>query len=234
MGTRASQRGLSYQVKSREVAGGQYRPFACAACHVCETNKEIRLNQPNNNPELIQQKFRAEGWDFDAWNTRGVTCPDCLRKRREGRHGDSGKKGGNILTLHTTQRPPVASVAVAASQGGARLPDKTELTVPERARVRDILIGTFDEKAGQYSEGWSDARVAKEAGDLPIKLIADLRDVAFGPLRSIVELEPLKVEMVDLDKRLREHQRQGAALAEDFGRVRQRLDETAQRLGVKP
>lgn len=105
--------------------------------------------------------------------------------------------------------------------------------MPERARVRDILIGTFDEKAGQYSEGWSDARVAKEAGDLPAKLIADLRDVAFGPLRSVIELEPLKAAIDAMDKRIEDHRQVGDAISRDQAELRRRLHEAAKSLGVR-
>lgn len=220
MGERAATRGLSYQVKSRAVPGGEFRPFACSACHVCELGHEIRLTG-KNNPEIVEQKFRAAGWTFDAWNARRVICPDCIAKRTAARHGESGRKEGEkVVTLTLPAKPAAAAVP----QGGALPPNRTELTVEERARIRTVLGGTFDEAAGQYSDGWSDMRVAQEAGGLPPKLVADFREVAFGPLRSVIEIEPIKADLAALEKRM----------AEEIATLRRRLDEAQRQLGVRP
>lgn len=226
---------LSYQVKSRLVAGGEYRPFACAACHACGTNKEIRQGDRSNNPEAVEKKFRAEGWEFSAWNPREITCPQCIAKRRDTRRGESGRKGEGEKAV------PTLTLNTPASADAVRPPNKTELTVEERALVRNLLGGCFDEKAGQYSEGWSDQRVAREAGDLPHKLVADLRDLAFGPVRSVSEIEVLRADLAALEKKALDEiarvQAEVATFSAPFGmeiqRLRQRLDEANKRLGVK-
>lgn len=230
---------LSYQVKSRPVPGGEFRPFACASCHACGAHKELRMPSQSNNPEAVEKKFRAEGWAFSAWSAREITCPTCLEKRGERRRGESGRpadrakeEGAEVVTLTLKSQPVDAAV---------RPPNKTELTVEERAKVRNILAGTFDEAVGQYSEGWSDQRVAEEAGGLPPKLVADLREIAFGPVRSVSEIEVLRTDLAALETNalaeIARIQAEVATFSAPFGmeiqKLRQRLDEANKRLGVK-
>lgn len=232
MGQRAGARGLSYQVKSREVPGGEFRPFACCSCHLCQAIGEVRLPGHSNNPEAVEQKYRAQGWEFSAWNAREITCPKCIAPRRQTRRGESGRKqqGENVVTLTLKNTP--AGAADQASD--VRPPNKTELSVEEKARVRTILAGTFDEATGQFSEGWSDLRVAQEAGDLPPKLVADLREIAFGPVRSVSEIETLRTAVTALEtKAADEVARITEAVAAEVGNLRQRLDDALRRLGVR-
>lgn len=222
--------GLSYSIKSKPVAGGGLRPFACVTCHACAGVKEVLLNGPAKRPDRLAERFQDEGWEFDAFNASRITCPDCIARRAAARRGESGRPEaspvaslkGNVVTLH-----------LKSEAGIALPPNKTELTVEERGRVRDVLIGTFDEKAGQYSEGWSDRRVAEEVGGVPSKLVADLREIAFGPLRSIVELEPVAARLNEMDARLEAVAREAVALKDEAAKLRALLGDTAKRLGVR-
>lgn len=231
---------IAYLIKSKPVAGGALRPFAIATCHGCAAVKEIRLNGPARHPDLIGQKFASEGWAFDPFNPNRITCPGCLARRAAGRRGESARavsvlpplqddpRGAPVVPLHLK---PVAPKPVAPVL--ALPPNKTELTVAERARVRDTLVGTFDEKAGQYSEGWSDLRVAEEVGGVPAKLVADLREIAFGPLRSVVELDPLQARLDQAEARVETILRDLAAVRDEQAKLRQALADTAKRLGVR-
>ena len=227
--------GLSYSIKSKPVADGALRPFAVAACHACGAGKEMRLTGPAKNVEQIAQKFHSHGWEFDSFNASRVVCPDCIARRAVARRGDSPKPTPEPQTVEraTVTLKPVASPPPSTSASLALPPNKTELTVEERARVRDTLVGTFDEKTGQYSEGWSDIRVAEEVGGVPPKLVADLREIAFGPLRAVAEFEPLAGRLDQVDARVEALLREVASLGEEQGRLRQALAEASKRLGVR-
>lgn len=240
MGVGAARRGLAYVVKSKDIAGS-FRPFATAHCHRCEQAKELRVPGNSNNPEQVQKAFRADGWEFDSWNARRCICPTCIKARNDERHGDSGRREGeNIVTLHkapggaSSPAPAAPAPAVVPARPVLALPpNKSELSVDERSRVRTLLGGTFDEAAGQYSEGWSDQRVAKEAGGLPPKLIADLREAAFGPILEVAELEPIKAEFAKLEQRFDQHLKASDVLKAELATLRDRLAETSKRLGVR-
>ena len=191
------------------------------------------LKGPTKNLDLLTQKFRSHGWEFDPFNASRIVCPDCLA-RRAGPAPPTSE--GPAVTVKPV--PVVVSVPGGAPKSPppaplALPPNKTELTVEERARVRDTLVGTFDEKTGQYSEGWSDIRVAEEVGGVPPKLVADLREIAFGPLRAVAEFEPLAGRLDQVDARVEALLREVASLGEEQGRLRQALAEASKRLGVR-
>ena len=72
---------------------------------------------------------------------------------------------------------------------------------------------------------------------MPPKLVADLREIAFGPLVAIVELEPVTVRLNELDARLEAHietmRREAASIKDEQAKLRGLLGDTAKRLGVR-
>ena len=67
--------------------------------------------------------------------------------------------------------------------------------------------------------------------------MADLREIAFGPLVAIVELEPVTVRLNELDARLEAHietmRREAASIKDEQAKLRGLLGDTAKRLGVR-
>lgn len=226
MSRAASTRALAYTVKSREVAGGEFRPFACANCARCSIEKVLRLNRPQNNPELVQKQFIEAGWLFDAWNARKVLCPECQKAAAEQRRGESPNKQ-NVVPMMKSQgmseAKPVLSLAAP--------PNKTHLTVKEREMLRDFLSGLFDADKGFYLDAYTDARVAEEK-KLPEALVRDYREIAFGPLRSVPELDALKSELAALEGVAEKLSVELACLRADIVKARESIDTTARRLGV--
>ena len=246
MSRAASNRGLAYRVKSIPMAGDVRRPHAVAVCHGCGAEKQVSLGGGKNNPERIQREFREDGWAFDAWNLSKVLCPQCQHKRAAARHGDSGAKAApmpntphNGVDVVKSKEPIVVATVqefVAAAMG---LPAKLELTVEERGKVRDTLGLNFDDKIGQYLEGWSDTRVAKDCGDLPVDLVKALREVAFGPIKSVPAIDALRAEVVAINDRLKllgdlevDLRNKASQLGLDLVEVQSRLSQMAADLGV--
>jgi len=63
------------------------------------------------------------------------------------------------------------------------------------------LQGIFDAPAGLYIEK-SDAIVAKEL-NMPMALVVQYRELAFGPLKSVPELEALAARIDEVEKSIR-------------------------------
>ncbi len=241
MSRAASNRALAYKVKSIPMPGDIRRPYAVAVCHGCGAEKQLALQAGRNNPERIQREFREDGWDFDAWNLSKVFCPQCQRKRAAARHGDSGAKaapmpsipnnGVDVVKDKERNAPAVAPFVVQ--------PLKLELTVEERGKVRDTLGLNFDDKLGSYLEGWSDAKVAKECGDLPVGLVKALREVAFGPIKSVPAIDALRAEIAAINDRLKllgdlevDLRNKARQLGIDLLEAQRRLNQMAADLGV--
>ena len=218
----ASTRGLAYDTPSRAVPGG-YAMFAVAGCQRCPAQHEFRLPKGSNNPEAVQKLFRAEGWRFDAWNRGATRCPACVDKAAANARGESPKEETVV------KRPEPQGGAPAAA---ALPPNKTELTVADRERLRALLDGVFDAAKGFYIEAYSDAKAAAEL-DLPEALVRAYRDLAFGPLKAVPELDEVKAALASLRTRADEAVREAAAIDAAVAALARRVDDTARRLGVK-
>jgi hypothetical protein len=214
-----STRDLSYIVKSLAVdATANFRPHAVAICARCQRVKELKLPSAQHNPEEVAKLYRKDGWDFSLHNAREVVCPQCQARRAQQRRGDSPK--GVVIPM---QQPATSSAAP---------PNKTSLTVAERERARTILDGTFDAAKGFYVGDYSDAKVAAEMA-VPTKLVTDYREVAFGPLKSVPELDTLLVEWRKLKERTEVLLVESQTVASDHFALGKRIDETLTRLGIK-
>lgn len=226
----ASFRGLAYRTTSKAVPGGHHVQVAVATCGRCPAEKSFRLPRGSNNPEAVQKLFRAEGWRLDAWVPGDVRCPACLAAAAEKRRGEKPEKpksnGEKIVTLQIVKDAPAGDVPP-----GGLPPDKTTLTAADRARLRTLLDGLFDADKGYYIEAYSDAKVAAET-DLPEKLVRDYREVAFGPLTAVPELEPLVVDLRGLEERSRTLLADAATVGDQVAALKRRVEETARRLGV--
>ena len=65
-------------------------------------------------------------------------------------------------------------------------------------KVFQLLEENFDGSNGQYSNGYDDAKIAKETG-VSEKAVKDYRTSAFGKLKPPTDLEILKQEVGELE-----------------------------------
>jgi hypothetical protein len=211
-------RPLSYEVKSRLV-GGVMKPHAVTVCVRCKAEGSLAMPRDGHNPEQVQQKFQREGWRFDAWSRGFNVCRSCVEKAA---HKHS--QGGVVVPMKSATAPAVAPAAIAA---------KIEQTSPAlRKRVRDLLAGVFDEDKGFYLDGYSDPRVAAEC-EVAEVVVREIREKAFGPLKSSPELDALGADLAALHKLQAEALQLLTRLSADMADVQRRLDETRARLGIK-
>ena len=67
----------------------------------------------------------------------------------------------------------------------------------ERMRIRHKLDEVFDDSKGMYLDGYSDQRVA-DGLKLPRKMIEQIREAAYGPIRTDPEIEQLRADITTL------------------------------------
>ena len=237
-------RPLSYAIESRRISGAQhYRPHAVAHCASCGNAGAIAISPNHHNPEAIGQKFRDHKWEFNPFQKSGCTCPDCIARRKLARAGESPNRamqpaGGSASPSKRESEPSAAPVPHSSkedktvTQTLTLVPTGAGITVLQRGKVREFLAGTFDEQRGHYLDGYSDARVAKEH-NVPEAAVRELREVAFGPLKSVPELDALLVDQKSLEERSRAHVREAGEISASVTDLRRRLEAAATRLGVR-
>lgn len=243
---------LSYTVETGQKApGGPFLGYASAPCDNkgCETKLHIWLGK-SNNPEDVQLKARRQGWYFDAWARGRNFCPSCVKARKERARGESGKKPPTLMrpeidTSNITESarlvisdPPIntetslnATIkpATGADQGSPRA-----LTVDERLAVRNLLDHKFDDKAGRYTDGYSDQRIGQEVR-VPWASVKAMREIAYGELKGNDELDAVKQVLATVEsklaaaKRILDTAKTGADAAKDvMDKALARVDEAAE------
>lgn len=155
-----------------------------AACAKCGRTEELVWNR-HNNPQSIAKLFERKGWRFDVYAPSRCVCPVCL--------GAGGPKRGGC---------------------GMGFPNKVavgelEATPAQKRRIREMLDGQFDEERGCWLDGFSDQSVAEKL-DLPRLLVTQVREAAYGPIRSDPEVEAMRSDMAALK---REAEQVGGAVA---------------------
>lgn len=99
-----------------------------------------------------------------------------------------------------------------------------KLTPEERFKVRQILDAKFDEQKGYYLEAYTDQKVGAEV-NVPWSAVRELREAAYGPLRSVPELDALMAESTALLERANR-------LAQEAAALHRRVLDTQKNLGV--
>ncbi len=213
-------RPLSYEVRSRLV-GGVWRPHAVARCSRCQTDTALAMPRDGHNPEGVEKMFAREGWKFGAWSKGANACAACVKRAEAAR---KQSEGGVVVHINSRTPAAPATATIVAEKVAAVSPAK-------RKQIRDLLDGNFDEEKGLYLDGYSDAKVAGEV-DVPEAVVREVRETAFGPIKSSPELDVLRRLADDLDARIASQARGLDQVKADAATLRKRIDETRQRLGV--
>lgn len=110
-------------------------------------------------------------------------------------------------------------------------PSKTELTVDDKKHLRDLLAGVFDEDKGIYLDS-SDDKVAAELV-LPVKLVREYREAAFGPLKSFPEWTEIDKAIASLEERSRVNLAEARGIAQETIALRERANGVLKKYGVQ-
>lgn len=170
-------RPLSYDVvQVRDTTGP--RTVARLWCADCGETLDLTLNSPYH-ADGVERMARAKGWDCDKNRPSRTICPDCKARPRQPIMAATMKP--TKLTIR--KEMPMTTVRPAS-------PD-------ERMRIRHKLDGVFDDAKGMYLDGFSDQRVAEDLR-LPRKMIEQIREAAYGPIRTDPEIDLLRTDIAAL------------------------------------
>ena len=81
---------------------------------------------------------------------------------------------------------------------------QAEPTPSAKANIRkanELLMFQFEVETGQYIDGYSDDRVAKESG-MPVAWVTKRRESEYGPLKEPTEFDTLRCELSELSSSL--------------------------------
>ena len=172
-------RALSYDVlQVRDITGP--RTIARLWCAQCGDTLDITLSSAHH-ADGVERMARAKGWDCDKNRPRRTICPDCKAR----------------------PSPPIKPAAPNPIKPTIRkemlmtTPALRPATPDERMRIRHKLDGVFDDAKGMYLDSFSDQRVAEEL-KLPRKMIEQIREAAYGPIRTDPEIEQLRTDIASL------------------------------------
>jgi len=178
-------RPLSYGVvQLRDISGP--RTVARLWCAQCGETLDLTLNS-NHNADAVERRARAKGWDCDKNRASRTICPDCKARPRP------------QITAATPKPLPRPVAAKPASPITMEIPmtPVRPATPDERMRIRHKLDEVFDDSKGMYLDGYSDQRVAEDL-KLPRKMIEQIREAAYGPIRTDPELDQLRTDIAAL------------------------------------
>lgn len=203
----------SYEVRSVQVDGRHVR-MATIECGRCGRTEQIQDH--GMPPTVVVKKFQRAGWATDGRHSRKNRCPDCLAEAGDDQEESEMK---NVVVDLKSQ---ASGAALAA---GAH----TEVSAEQRSSIRRKLDEFFDDKKGQYLDGYSDQRIGEEVG-VGWKHVADLREAAYGPLKGDPQVESILRQLEQIGRVVEEAdaqkvkaERETAKLTDLIGQIRERL-----------
>lgn len=188
----------------------------------CKTIGRIPVGAFGDKPEWIRKLFERRGWEVDQHNQSRCVCPTCIKGRRARR--ESVK-----IIKH---EPVVAAARVLPAEPVKRLVEELKMppvdirSIPaaDKTKMRQILDSHFDDAAGIYIDGYSDAKVAAEL-NLPRATVFAYREATYGPLKRDPELDEFLAGLDEVKKKM-------ADLQSDIAKLDVKAAACIKRLGL--
>lgn len=175
-------RPLSYDVlQVRDTSGP--RTVARLWCAACGETLDLPLTT-SRNADDIERRARAKGWDCDKNRASRTICPDCKAHPRP-------------PVKVAVPKPTKPTKPTIRKEMPMTTPALRPATPDERMRIRHKLDEVFDDSKGMYLDGFSDQRVA-DGLKLPRKMIEQIREAAYGPIRTDPEIDQLRTDIAAL------------------------------------
>jgi len=171
--------------------GEQRREAARYLCSQCEetTRDFLVTGRRSTTPDAHFKKLTQEGW---TRRRNRAICPKCSTPPRE----DRGEEDDPMNIQVPIQLPPPPTMS-------------SEL----RLQIRSALDKHFDDKAGMYLDGMSDKAIAEHL-DIPRAWVENIREAAYGPIRTTPEIVALQADLARVADEVTEMQRRLAAMIE--------------------
>lgn len=236
MTTPSAERHPSISITSHRFSddGSTPKPAARIECDFCDTDEFVPLTGPFNGYH-VAERFRRKGWEI-ARKTRCPGCLKNRRHhRREGGDSKLGAQLRLVQASPLDRASPVAiatatgPVELAPSPAPRVIPtahpstpiikesapvtsatpapmQPRALSPDERAKVRRELDAYFDDSVGMYLGGENDQRIGERL-NIPWAAIAQMREAAYGPIRTDPEVEAMRAAVRVLSEGLEERNR---------------------------
>lgn len=121
---------------------------------------------------------------------------------------------------------PTCQAAPAKEPSMTAKPSRAAMVA--QAKTIQLLGEHFDTERGQFADGWSDVRIAKETGAAP-ELVTEYRIAAFGEIKEPSELAALRADIASIEALQRE---QSASIAAEIAALRSRLGAVSARFAA--
>jgi hypothetical protein len=190
---------------------GAYQTYIITHCIECGQETRVHWNTGGADPAFVERKLRGLGWRFDAYKPKNCVCPECVKGRREPTslagaiynisRGEPMPKSTTPTNSYTPPTTDTGVLTAVANLTAAGHYDRT-LTSHEKAKVRAIFDGHFDDQLGRYLDNYDDKKVGLET-DLPWALVAEYRELAYGPIKADPAIEAFTKELAIMQEELK-------------------------------
>lgn len=96
-------------------------------------------------------------------------------------------------------------------------------TEAQREKIRELLELAFDVPTGRFTDGYSDQKIAEEV-NVPRLIVEQIREIAFGPIKTNPELAALRSGIAALKAQMAEHEKAHVKLASDLAALSSRVE----------
>lgn len=172
---------------------GKFEHFVEVRCARCDRVEELHQgpNTDTTDPEQLRKRMLSKGWEFDAFRKKNCICPECQKDQRDLEEEEP-----------KMPKPTLVANSDTAQQVLAQQTPRS-LTADERFKVRQLLDQHFDDKMGAYLNQYSDQRIGTEL-EVPWKLVFDIREAAYGPIREDPRIAAIRSDMARLERQMSE------------------------------
>ena len=217
--------GLAYEIVKRREDGRSFA-YARLACRACGAHDEVRLPPGrNHNPEQVGKAFAGRGWEVSPWQAGKCRCPACIAAKPK---NDPDALLRRLDTRTGEPKPTngpsewARKAAETMAEEDAEMAEKAKLaavvrepTAEHRLRIRRALDEHFDDAKGCYLDGMTDQRLGDNL-KVPWKWIEQIREAAYGPIRTDPEIEAVRGEIVAIKAALAKAEQRLAAVEARF------------------
>lgn len=211
---------FGYAIDSR-TEEGQRVAYAVLACAKCGDRAEKRMHRGHLPPDVVAKFFKRDGWALDPMKAHTVRCPSCQHPK-EPKLTKETKVALAVVPAAVTPAPPEPKITVTG----------LILTPAQKILVRRKLDALFDEPKGIYLDGYTDQKIGEEIG-LPWLAVRELREAAYGPLRSMPELDALVAQHQALMARTEQAVKDAAAIQKDAAALACSIQKLAAKFGIR-
>jgi hypothetical protein len=198
--------GLPFVQTTKRIADTE-KPVVLYTCVECRVTDYIALKSGSSlNPLGHNQQMRNRGWAVPKAKISKVYCPTCASARIiNDVDSELRKFQGTPPTIMGELVPDMPSDLKQASTPGSNVATLVRAPTPEqRVAIRNGLDLHFDDARGHYIDGMDDDKLAQKLG-VPRILVEQIRETAYGPIRSDPEIESMRTEVSELKRMITEY-----------------------------